>query len=366
MQNPKSTSLWENVEDTDVLNADLPFEEKIKRLTIQPDILLEEGEICYYCKDAYVSRSKNIFATERFKGTLYITNIRMILNVPLYGFDFYVSKITQITYKKKGLRVLVGSSCYSVETGDVRYIMSLIEFMNKNGGFKDEKWLRQQQKRKSVEVDLLENVDTFNGMQFEKWCSDLLISNGFVNVTTTKASGDQGVDILAEKGEIKYAIQCKCYSNDLGNSPVQEVHAGKSIYRCHIGVVMTNRHFTNGAKELAAATGVLLWDREKLLQMMSNTSEKEKPSIANKTNNMDPLLSAAINLALEEDRIGTSMLQRKLLVGYGRACKLIDDMETMGIVSEDPGTKLGREVTMSKSDILKILENSLNKCDDLE
>ena len=45
----------------------------------------------------------------------------------------------------------------------------------------------------------------------------------------------------------KYAIQCKCYSSDLGNSPVQEVHAGKSMYNCHVGVVMTNRHFTSGS-----------------------------------------------------------------------------------------------------------------------
>lgn len=31
---------------------------------------------------------------------------------------------------------------------------------------------------------------------------------------------------------------------------------------------MTNRHFTPGAKELAEATGVLLWDREKLEEML--------------------------------------------------------------------------------------------------
>lgn len=31
---------------------------------------------------------------------------------------------------------------------------------------------------------------------------------------------------------------------------------------------MTNRHFTAGAKELAAATGVLLWDRDKLGEML--------------------------------------------------------------------------------------------------
>jgi hypothetical protein len=116
----------------------------------------------------------------------------------------------------------------------------------------------------------LNNFDDLDGTEFENWCAILLENNGFIDVRITKTSGDQGVDILAQKDDIKYAIQCKCYSGNLGNSPVQEVHAGKSLYNCHVGVVMTNRNFTSGAKELAKATGVLLWDREKLLQMMSN------------------------------------------------------------------------------------------------
>lgn len=34
---------------------------------------------------------------------------------------------------------------------------------------------------------------------------------------------------------------------------------------------MTNQYFTAGAKELAEATGVLLWDREKLEEMLATT-----------------------------------------------------------------------------------------------
>lgn len=105
-------------------------------------------------------------------------------------------------------------------------------------------------------------IDYMEGHDFEYWCADLLRKNNFVNVTVTQGSGDQGVDILAEKGGIKYAIQCKCYSKDLGNSPVQEVETGKKIYGCHVGAVMTNRYFTTGAKEAAVATGTLLWDRD--------------------------------------------------------------------------------------------------------
>ena len=113
-------------------------------------------------------------------------------------------------------------------------------------------------------------IDGMEGHQFEYWCADLLRRNGFFDVKVTPGSGDQGVDILATKDDIKYAFQCKNYSNTVGNTPVQEIHAGKDFYKCHIGVVITNNYFTQGAKELASQTGVLLWDRDKLAQMMQD------------------------------------------------------------------------------------------------
>lgn len=112
------------------------------------------------------------------------------------------------------------------------------------------------------------SIDNMDGHGFEHWCADLLKKMGFINVEVTPGSGDQGVDVLAEKDGIKYAIQCKCYSHDLGNTPIQEVEAGRIFYGCHVGVVMTNRYFTKGAKELAQKTGTLLWDRKFISNMV--------------------------------------------------------------------------------------------------
>ena len=214
--------------------------------------------------------------------------------------------------------------------------------------------IMQELSEKSDKNVTTENFDNLEGLEFENWCANLLRNNGFINVGVTRASGDQGVDILAEKGEIKYAIQCKCYSSDLGNSPIQEVHAGKSMYNCHVGVVMTNRHFTSGAKELAEATGVLLWDREKLLQMQSNGEGSENNYISGKGLDTDSVLLDAIDLALAEGKINTSLLQRNLMIGYGKAANLIDKMEEMGIVSKADGSK-PRKVIMSKDDVVKML-----------
>ncbi len=114
----------------------------------------------------------------------------------------------------------------------------------------------------------LSMADGLNGHEFEYFCADLLRKNGFIDVSVTKSSGDQGVDILAIKDGVKYAVQCKNYVTPLGNTPVQEVAAGKLFYGCHVGVVLTNSTFTPGAVSLANATGVLLWDRNVLADLI--------------------------------------------------------------------------------------------------
>lgn len=134
----------------------------------------------------------------------------------------------------------------------------------------EEEW-RRQQYSDPVQYEL-DRIDGMDGSTFEHWCADLLRNNEYRDVSVTQASNDQGVDIIATKDGVMYAIQCKCYSSDLGNKPVQEVHTGRYIYHCHVGVVMTNRFFTDGAKEAAKATGVLLWDRNNLITMIKNAS----------------------------------------------------------------------------------------------
>lgn len=114
------------------------------------------------------------------------------------------------------------------------------------------------------------DFDSMEGHQFEYFCADLLKHNDFYNVSVTQGSGDQGIDILAEKEGVLYGIQCKCYASDIGNKAVQEAFAGKTFYGCHVAAVLTNRHFTKSAIELAQVNKVLLWDREKLDSFIKN------------------------------------------------------------------------------------------------
>ena len=122
------------------------------------------------------------------------------------------------------------------------------------------------------------HYDDMSGHDFEYYCADLLRKNDFSNVVVTQGSSDHGIDILAEKDNITYAIQCKCYASNIGNDAIQQAHAGKCIYLRDIAVVITNRFFTQHAIEEANVLGVKLWNRNKLNELIHNSNEKYENS----------------------------------------------------------------------------------------
>ena len=114
----------------------------------------------------------------------------------------------------------------------------------------------------------LYDLDNMDGTGFEKFTCDLLIANGFELAENTQASYDFGVDVLAIKDNITYAIQCKRYNSPVGIEAVQQVYAGRAYYECHVAVVLTNQYFTNSAQKLADKIGVVLWDRDMLYSLL--------------------------------------------------------------------------------------------------
>lgn len=111
-------------------------------------------------------------------------------------------------------------------------------------------------------------IDEMEGHDFEYFCAELLEKRGFIDVEVTRGSGDYGVDILAEKEGVTYAIQCKRYSAPVGVDAVQQVYAGRDYYDRMVGAVMTNQYFTTAAVEAAKRLKILLWDRGYLDSML--------------------------------------------------------------------------------------------------
>ncbi len=71
----------------------------------------------------------------------------------------------------------------------------------------------------------------------------------------------------------------------------------------------------------------------------------------------DPLIRSALDVAFESGKVSTSLLQRRLSVGYGRAAKIIDKLEQMGYVSAPDGQK-PRELLISKQDYMELVLKS--------
>ncbi len=94
-------------------------------------------------------------------------------------------------------------------------------------------------------------------LQFEAACAAKLERLGWTTSLTAK-SGDQGVDILARKGETLAVVQCKLYSQPVDNSAVQQVFAGKAFAGAALAAVVSNAGFTRSAHELASRCEVLL------------------------------------------------------------------------------------------------------------
>jgi S-DNA-T family DNA segregation ATPase FtsK/SpoIIIE len=68
----------------------------------------------------------------------------------------------------------------------------------------------------------------------------------------------------------------------------------------------------------------------------------------------DPLLRDAITLVVEMQTASTSMLQRRLRLGYTRAGRMIDMLERRGVISGYEGSK-PRQVLVSEADLPRVL-----------
>ena len=69
----------------------------------------------------------------------------------------------------------------------------------------------------------------------------------------------------------------------------------------------------------------------------------------------------AVKMAIEEGKISTSLMQRRLGVGYGRAAKMIDTMEQMGYVSKPDGNKPRRVLITMEEYMRRVMDGELGE-----
>ena len=102
--------------------------------------------------------------------------------------------------------------------------------------------------------------------EFEHFCAAVLREQKWT-ARVTQASGDQGVDIVAEKRGLRIVVQCKKYSKPVGNRAVQEIVAGIAHEDAQRGVVVATCDYTPAAERLAASNAVLLLQHTQLCRI---------------------------------------------------------------------------------------------------
>src|SRR6202012_1017525 len=53
----------------------------------------------------------------------------------------------------------------------------------------------------------------------------------------------------------------------------------------------------------------------------------------------DDMFQDAVRVVIENKKASTSLLQRRLRIGYGRAARLIEEMEEQGIIGQADGSR---------------------------
>jgi|GEM_PF-205355 len=88
-----------------------------------------------------------------------------------------------------------------------------------------------------------------------------------------------------------------------------------------------------------------------------NNIKKEEDNFAadEKPNKDDPMLKSAIEVALENGTVSTSVLQTKLSLGYSRAARIINTMEKMNIIGPFNGST-PRKVLITKEDFIEMFK----------
>lgn len=138
------------------------YAELAEMIIKSPSLTMKAGEVCFYegkaksyqvvtkfvekpkTKTSFfwtpwfagVKRKKEVEVrreneTEYYKGTLYITNMRMVFKCKVDAFDLMIPSVTSVNQYRDGIRVISGRNAYDVMTSDVKRVLHIIEIMNK-------------------------------------------------------------------------------------------------------------------------------------------------------------------------------------------------------------------------------------------
>lgn len=145
------------------------------------------------------------------------------------------------------------------------------------------RYLKAKKYRHKLLNSGMDIVDKMTGEEFEKFLLVHFERLGY-KVELTPKTGDYGADLILKK-ECKIVVQAKRWTSRVGIEAIQQIIGAKEYYKADKCIVATNNYFTKNALNLADSSGVELWDRDKLIDIMNISSGREIAQ--GLTNNID-------------------------------------------------------------------------------
>lgn len=136
-----------------------------------------------------------------------------------------------------------------------------IKINHKDAGKKSTK-----QKAYAIEVLRFSELQQVNPFQFEHICAEFLKDMGYSGIVVTKQSNDQGIDIIASKGEDKYAVQCKRWKGFVGSPEIQQFIGAMRNAHVEKGLYITTSSFSRNAEIMAQMNNIELIDKTQLIK----------------------------------------------------------------------------------------------------
>jgi superfamily II DNA or RNA helicase len=126
-------------------------------------------------------------------------------------------------------------------------------------------------------TDLALSSVTWQG--FERLVVRLLLSTGYQSIQLIGASGDEGADVVANRGDRRWLFQVKRWTGLIGPDVVARTVQACARYSAEVPVVVARGAFSPAAFQLQAKLSregipVQLWDRSVLLRMVAKLEDR--------------------------------------------------------------------------------------------
>lgn len=269
-------------------NKDLNIDKLTKFDAIAVFIAVESELIDGFINDNYKSLSRDFSlgcSTDQYGITDFSkwnkTVDKIVCNI-------IVDKLLVITSQLSAIKFASNSDCEYMEYTHSQLLMGTKESLSDlRKSFNDSFAIEHKYRVSIAEIDspslqgqLCDIDDISDGIEYEHAISSLINNSelGWSSVVS-QASGDQGLDVLAEHDSgLSVAIQTKCYSTPVGNKAVQEVLGAVAFYDTDRAMVVTNASFTKSAANLAQRSDVLLSHHNDLLSILDDLAVGETDS----------------------------------------------------------------------------------------